>query len=127
MEGPRVISKWSGVPESIRALKGYGKKMDPAFEKGIHAMTEFLLEESLKVAPEKTGEMKASARTQYTGRGRFCRGRVSYNTRYAIYVHEDVDKFHAPPTYAKFLSRPAYEKRGQMNQKFWQEVNKVRL
>lgn len=127
MEGPRVESKLSGVSESIRTLRGYGKKLDPAMERGVHAMTEYLGEEANKVTPIKTGDLRNSQRRQYTGKGRFCRGRVTYNTRYAIYVHEDLDKYHAPGTYAKFLQRTAFEKRGQMNKKFWEEVNKVRL
>lgn len=122
-----VISKWSGVPQSLRAARGYNKNLGAAMERGVHKMTEFLKVESVKVTPVKTGELRASASTQYTGRLKNCRGRVKFTARYAIYVHEDLDKYHAPGTYAKFLSRTSFEKRGQMNAIFWGEVNKVRL
>jgi len=32
---------------------------------------------------------------------------VVYDTPYAVYVHEDLTKYHAPPTQAKFLEQPA--------------------
>lgn len=122
-----VVSKWSGVPESLRRAAGYNKKLGAAMERGVHKMTEFLKTESVEVTPIKTGELRASAYTQYTGKLKNCKGRVRFSARYAIYVHEDLDKYHAPGTYAKFLSRTAFEKRGQMNAIFWEEVRKVRI
>lgn len=39
---------------------------------------------------------------------------VGYAAPYAIYVHEDLQAYHAPPTRAKFLSEPFQRLRGRI-------------
>lgn len=40
--------------------------------------------------------------------------KVVYDTPYVVYVHEDLTKYHEPPTKAKFLEQPARQLRQQM-------------
>jgi methionine synthase II (cobalamin-independent) len=40
--------------------------------------------------------------------------KVVYTAPYAIYVHEDLTKYHAPPTQAKFVEQPARQLRQEM-------------
>ena len=40
--------------------------------------------------------------------------KVTYTTPYAVYVHEDLTKYHAPPTQAKFVEQPFRQLRPQM-------------
>jgi hypothetical protein len=40
--------------------------------------------------------------------------RVSYNAPYSVFVHEDLTKYHAPPTQAKFVEQPARQLRQEM-------------
>lgn len=122
-----VTTRMMGVGASMRALRGYSRKQGEAMERGVKKATQYLLNETIKVTPIATGDLRRSGRTQYTGRGKNIRGRVHFTARYAIYVHEDMDKYHAPGTYAKYLSRTVWEKRGQMNRIIWEELNKVRL
>jgi isocitrate dehydrogenase len=39
---------------------------------------------------------------------------IEYRTPYAVYVHEDLDATHAPPTQAKFLEKAIRESNGDL-------------
>lgn len=39
---------------------------------------------------------------------------VSFSTEYAVYVHENLNAHHEPPTQAKFLEQPARELRPEL-------------
>jgi hypothetical protein len=45
---------------------------------------------------------------------------IEYDTHYAIYVHEELDHKHTPPTQAKFLETPFFAMQGMLGE----EVNK---
>lgn len=83
-------------------------------ERGIRKATAFLLRESLRLVPVDTGALRASARTRFEGEGLQTEGWVSYNTHYAIYVHEDLHARHAPGKTAKYLERPAREQAAEI-------------
>ncbi len=123
LPGDLVQSKIIGVPAAIRQLRRYRDQCAKGAAKGVFIATEFLGRESQKVTPvsEKGGKygppgtLKKSMETHYTGSGFDKQGMVSYNTPYAIYVHEDMSKWHASGTYAKFLQRTAWEKRAEIS------------
>lgn len=61
---------------------------------------------SLGLAPIDTGIMRGSANFKVTGKGFRTVFWIIYPTHYAIWVHEDLTKYHAPPTQAKFVEVP---------------------
>jgi hypothetical protein len=109
-----VTTKIKGIPASIAKLRQYKDQAARGAERGVKLATEFLGNESNKVTPKEKGDLRASKETHYTGRGFAIKGSVSYNTPYAIYVHEDLSKYHAPGTYAKFLQRTVHEKQREV-------------
>lgn len=122
-----VTSRWQGIATSKAKIAGYNRKLGQAMQRGIKEATEHLKRKSVEVTPLKTGELRKSAKTVYKGRYRTFRGAVTFNTPYAIYVHEDLDKFHAPGTYAKFLTRTAREESLTMSLIVFAEMRSVKL
>lgn len=115
LAGDLVQSRTIGVPAAIRQLRRYRDQLARGSERGVFIATEFLGNESNKVTPIEKGELRRSKETHYTGRGFDKVGMVSYNTPYAIYVHEDLTKWHKGGTYAKFLQRTGWEKRKEIS------------
>jgi hypothetical protein len=63
--------------------------------------------ESQKLVPVLTGELKGSGRIDPPViQGKKISVRISYNTEYAIYVHEDLEAFHPNGGQAKYLEQP---------------------
>lgn len=79
-------------------------------ESDIRTMAQMILELSRDVyCPKDTGELRASAHIVEQGSGTDYAAQVQYDTRYALYVHEDLTKHHEPPTQAKYLDRATDE------------------
>lgn len=93
--------------EFINLVQNVGAQQS---ESDIRAMAYLILERSRDVyCPVDKGDLRASAFVDETGHGEHYAAQVTYNTRYAMYVHEDLTKYHAPPTQAKFLDRATEE------------------
>ena len=122
-----VMVRVHGVNESRMALHKYRKDVEKYAERGIIKAAEWLHQKSLEIAPEDTSEMKNTSRVAVTGKGFSTKATVQYTVWYAIYVHENLEAEHAPPTQAKFLSVPAYRERPRMNQIIWEEINKAKI
>lgn len=115
------VERREQVAASIRSRR---KRHAQGVERGIKRAARFLLRESLKIVPVDTGALKNSGRATFTGSGTETVGTVSYNTAYAVYVHEDLNARHAPGKTAKYLERPARELRGKLMQIVAEEVRK---
>lgn len=73
--------------------------------------------ESQEIVPVDTGNLRASAFTMEEIGPQQSNNiviLVGYEASYAIYVHEILDNWHAPGTYAKFLEWPAHYLRHEM-------------
>lgn len=68
-----------------------------------------VFEESQYLVPVDTGELKASGFLEADRRG----AQIGYAKRgdpfYAVFVHEQLENYHEPPTQAKFLQQPLEE------------------
>lgn len=111
LEGADVQSRTIGVQASIKKLRRLREQGGKGAELGVFKATEFNKRESVKVTPKDKGDLRKSARTHYTGSGYEKKGLITFNTLYAVYVHEDLSKWHASGTYAKYLQRPVWENR----------------
>lgn len=79
-------------------------------ESDIRTMAQMVLELSRDVyCPQDSGALRASASVVESGSGMDYAAQVQYDTRYALYVHEDLTKHHEPPTQAKYLDRAVDE------------------
>lgn len=105
-----VFSKVRGVEASKRKLRKIVALEKKGFEEGVRLATEFILEEAIKVTPIDTGFLRSSGGYTIVGSGFNTKGFIVFSAPYAIYVHEDLSKWHASGTYAKFLERTAIER-----------------
>ena len=100
----------TGVDVMIRRLNTLTKGVVRASETSVLAAAKLAFDWSQVFVPVDKGELKASGRVQLTGRGVNARATISYGSEvayYALYVHEDLTKHHAPPTRAKFITYAA--------------------
>lgn len=120
---PRLVTVTSR--RNVRArVRSRRTRYAAGVERGIRKATAFLLRESLKIVPVDTGTLRASARAQFEGAGLEIEGWVSYNTHYAVYVHEDLYARHAAGKTAKYLERPARERAEEIRHIIRDEVRR---
>ena len=113
IKGPKVISRTIGVQASIRKLKTNKRKLEKGTEQGVKSALVFLQKESRKVTPKKRGVLRRSIQYRTKGKGFKTTGYLYCDSSapHAIYVHEDLTKWHAPGTYAKFIQRTVWRHR----------------
>jgi HK97 gp10 family phage protein len=105
----------TGVENVLRAIGKAKKKTGDRIEDALEKCANVILRKSQEYVPVETGELKASGHVEKEGKGLGAKSRVVYGgdpAPYALYVHEDLEKKHAPPTCAKFLTRAVRETRG---------------
>lgn len=83
-----------------------GEDLDEEMEEGVGVWLEKTMALSQFYCPYDTGKLHDSA---YTSVYRDGRGRIvavlGYDTEYAVFVHENPDAYHEPPTQYKFAER----------------------
>jgi hypothetical protein len=79
----------------------------------VRQMLQPVFDRSQELVPVKTGILKASGYIEVRRRHGTVVGEVGYGKGgrppYAVFVHENLDVHHAPPTQAKFLEQAANE------------------
>ena len=120
-----VISKTIGVEDNLRAFNAYRREIGRGVERAVRKANEYLLKETLPVTPKDKGILRDSGKVNINGRGVNTTGFVSFSAPYAVYVHEDLSKYHAPGTYAKFLERTARAKKLQMREIMRSEIQQA--
>ena len=92
-----------------QTLKWYGAEVEAkahaAAESGLQHAAEHLLEESRRIVPIDTGILSKSGVASHEG----TTAAVSYDTPYAVAVHEDMTAAHQPGRQAKYLETPLNE------------------
>lgn len=137
-----VTTKTIGLSAHDKALKNFDRNMQRAVVRGVKKAVKFLLEQTLLVTPisdfgsvgkggrtRKPGNLRRSGNTAVQIQGQQTVGIVYFDdgkAPYAIYVHEDLTKFHKPPTIAKFLQVTQYKNRGEISRIIREEVAKAR-
>lgn len=76
--------------------------------RGTRSYLKKVFEVSQYLVPKETGRLAASGHIQEEAAPGYVQQGIVYDTRYAIYVHEDLSKKHLEPTQAKFLEEPFY-------------------
>lgn len=98
------------VSTRAKTIKGY--KM--GFARGVVKAAKLLLKKSREIVPIDTKALYYSSKVVEYGRGQSKVAEVTYTMPYGVYVHEDLNKKHKPPTQAKFLEQPARQYRQEM-------------
>lgn len=104
-----------GVKVVLKNLRRYKKMIPKNVHRGMKKAGLFLQRKSQEVVPVDTGHLKSSAFTRGEGEGKNFIVIVGYTASYAIYVHENPNAFHLPPTQWKFLEDPAKRYRREMH------------
>lgn len=94
--GFKALDSWlAEVPLSASA----------AAESALHEIGRWVFKESQQLVPVDKGVLKASGGLNFVGKGFDALAVINYGVYYAIYVHEDVGKYH-PNGQAKFVENP---------------------
>lgn len=105
---------WTGAAELEARLAAAPAIALKAFAIALYAEGTDLLAEALPLTPIDLGPLRASgavSEPEISGTGILVEvGFGGAATDYAIYVHENLEARHNPPTQAKFLEQPALER-----------------
>ena len=116
----------TGIARTKKRVDALARADKKALRRGMAKAGRFLLRESKKLVPVKTGKLKASGSSKVlnnsVNKPEYV---VSYKKRYAIYVHENLHVFH-PVGQAKFLEQPAREYRRTLIHIIENEVEKAK-
>lgn len=115
-----------GVRRVLQALEVEGRRAPKDIEDLLIAAGLIVLKKAKYYCPKDTHDLVNSGRL-VTYPGNDLKGPeiqivfgddlvVNTGIHYTIYVHEDLTKYHEPPTSAKFLERAYRETRGEQNQ-----------
>lgn len=113
----------TGVERVLSAQRGMAKKDAGNIAAGLVKCAWILLRVSQKYVPVATGALKASGHVESSGSGFGAKASVVYDTLYAIYVHENLNAYHTPPTSARFLARAVPQVRGAMTAVLKRQIN----
>lgn len=86
-----------------KVFEQVARKQAKRLEVGLKRAGLFIQRESQKIVPVEFGLLRNSARTTSEGKGFNTEVVVSYETSYAIFVHENLDAKHKKGKVAKFL------------------------
>jgi hypothetical protein len=102
----KVVEGMRSVRHRIRIRR---KMYDKAVRKAAKEAGEFLLEKTLPFVPVDTGRLRESGEVKVSGKVGDVSAWVQFLAPYAIFVHENMQAQHAPPTTAKFLEIAAIQ------------------
>ncbi len=121
----------TGVETVLRNAVKANSLIGAALARGLKRGGLFLQRESQRIVPVDTSNLKNSAFTRNIGGESFRGGNkpdiiVGFTADYAAYVHENQNAAHKNGKVAKFLARPAREKRREILSIIVKEAKKVR-
>ena len=97
-------------------LKAYMDKLRVAMPIAMEEVGEDLIEEIKPVTPIKTGLLRASLLKRTIPEFDRVILELIADRDYAIYVHENLEAYHAPPTKARFISATVLEQTAKIRE-----------
>ncbi len=102
--GSAISMGLRGIDELQQKLEDLaGDDLDDEMEEVVYEELEEIKEASQEIVPVDTGRLHDSAFVDVRRERGKVQGIVGFDTEYALYVHENPDAFHKPPTRWKFL------------------------
>lgn len=94
-----------------KKLRAFAEAGPAALEQGLYALGSDIFADSQGIVPRDTGALAASGGIEgpYTNAYGSPEVLIYYGgpaAEYALFVHEDLDAYHDPPTSAKYLEGP---------------------
>lgn len=104
-----------------------GEELDIEMEMAVEEVLEEVLAQSQAIVPYDTGRLHDSAflRVERTSRG--IKTEIGYDTEYAVFVHENPDAYHEPPTQWQFLLEPLMRAQPRLEQRVQAGVRRLLL
>jgi len=100
--------------EVMQNLNKIIQAIEGATPKAIEYASEPILERSLELVPRDTEALANSAYLEVQGNTVEIGYAKGGNPYYAVFVHEDMEAYHKPPTQAKFLQQAVNEQLGEI-------------
>jgi len=113
-----------GREEVVRSLREMAGNIPEAARRALWTGGSKMMNQSKKWCPVDTGILRASGAVSVPARGGIAVS-LGYYTDYAIYVHENMNAYHNPPTKAKFLEDAVNAGKEDMLNEFEAEMKKV--
>ncbi len=105
-------AKVENLEYALRAVGKARTKDAINIAEGLEKAANILLTASKKLVPVDTGELKASGKVVVKGKGLGAVAFVIYEAEHAIWVHENLENRHEPPTQARYLADAVPKVRG---------------
>jgi hypothetical protein len=105
----------TGVSSFFKILERHKKDTGQKLEDGMLKYAMVVMKKGDYYCPKDTLDLVNSGHIIVEGKGLNVKFRVTYggeDAPYALWVHEDLEKYHEPPTCAKWLERAIRETRG---------------
>jgi hypothetical protein len=117
--GNLVTTTVTGVNESLLEIKLYKRNLQKGLNEGHNDALDYLVVQVKRITPYATGELRRSVKAiksdfGFTGNKFIKRGYIVATAAHAVYVHEDLTKYHKPPTSAKFIEKIVNDPRHKM-------------
>lgn len=107
----------TGVKETISMMKKIQHSHSQDVEKDLNNAAAVINKKALYYCPIEYGPLRKSVKIEIKSRGFGMTIDISFggpDAPYALYVHEDLTKYHAPPTTAKFLEMAVKESKPEI-------------
>lgn len=114
-----------GLDRLIRVLEAGGDAARRELPNALHDEVQEIFAVTQRRVPVRTGALRGSGHVTRHGMGADTSFIIGYGgsaAPYAIYVHEDPDARHDPPTGAKFVEGPIMEAREGMGMRLARRV-----
>ena len=119
----------TGMDNIFRNLKKANIKIGKGLSKGLKRGGLLIQRESMRIVPVDLNNLRPSASTDNIGGEGFATDIVVHygaGANYAVYVHEDLEARHKPGKSAKYLEKPAREKRREVLNIINEEAGSIR-
>ena len=116
-----------GYQQALKAMGAARTKDARNIADGLTQCAQMVFAASQKEVPVDKGPLKASGFWKVEGQGFGAVATIGYTEYYAVFVHEDLSKYHAPPTKAKFLTDPIRRLRGSMTALLQRQLSSTRI
>jgi hypothetical protein len=99
-----------GPEELLNSIQRFANEYPQVAAQALYDELRLVMNESQRQVPVDTGILRASGSVDVPmSEGGIITSSLGYSTNYAVYVHENLEAFHKPPTKAKFLEDPLYQ------------------
>ena len=118
-----------GKDKVVARLKRFGNNAPANVATALYQEAQALIAEAKQITPVDTGALRASGMIQMpTLQGKQVEVRCGFGgpaAPYAVYVHENLEAHHQPPTQAKFLEVPAKRRAKGMQQRVADSISRM--